>query len=40
MSYTKQDLANHLVEDKTKDEVHYVDFLCGVHEEIQKKMNS
>jgi hypothetical protein len=36
----KTEFANILIEDKKPDEPHYVDFLCGMHEEIQKKMNS
>lgn len=38
-SYSHPELVSILIEDKTKFESNYVDFLCNLHEEIQKKMN-
>ncbi len=38
--YNHTELGNVLIEDRMKDEAHYVDFLCNMHEEIQRKMNS
>lgn len=32
-------LTNYLVEDQSQYEQHYVNFLCGIHQNIQKKMS-